>query len=89
MTPEAAIDLLKEVITFAVYLCAPFLIILLTVGLIISVLQSVTSIQEQTLSFVPKLLVFAAASIAMAPWAIRTTTEFATEMITRMGGVTS
>ncbi len=89
MTPEAAIDLLKEVITFAVYLCAPFLLILLTVGLIISVLQSVTSIQEQTLSFVPKLLVFAGAAIAMAPWAIRSVTEFATEMITRMGGVTT
>ncbi len=89
MTPEAAIDLFKEVVTFAVYLCAPFLIILLIVGLVISLLQSITSIQEQTLTFVPKILVFAGASIAMAPWAIRSVTEFATEMITRMGGVTT
>lgn len=89
MTPEAAIDLLKEVIMFAVLLCAPFLFILLTVGLMVSLLQSITSIQEQTLTFVPKLLVFAGASIAMAPWAVRSVTEFATEMITRMGTVTS
>ncbi len=88
MTPEAAIDLFKEVITFAVLLCAPFLLVLLTVGLIVSLLQSITSIQEQTLSFVPKLLVFAGASMALAPWAIRSVTEFATEMITRMGGMT-
>ena len=89
MTPEAAIDTLKEVITFTVYLCAPFLLILLTVGLIVSLLQSITSIQEQTLTFVPKIFVFAGASIAMAPWAIRNVTEFATEMITRMGTIAS
>ena len=89
MTPEAAIDTLKEVITFTVYLCAPFLLILLTVGLIVSVVQSITSIQEQTLTFVPKIFVFAGASIAMAPWAIRNVTEFATEMITRMGTIAS
>ena len=89
MTPEAAIDTLKEVISFTVYLCAPFLLILLTVGLVISLLQSITSIQEQTLTFVPKIIVFAGASIAMAPWAIRSITEFATEMITRMGTIGS
>ena len=89
MTPEAAIDTLKEVISFTVYLCAPFLLILLTVGLVISLLQSITSIQEQTLTFVRKIIVFAGASIAMAPWAIRSITEFATEMITRMGTIGS
>jgi flagellar biosynthetic protein FliQ len=85
MTPEAAIDMLKEVISFTVYLCAPFLMVLLITGLIISLLQSITSIQEQTLTFVPKIFVFAGVSIALATWAIRSVTQLATEMITRMG----
>lgn len=70
---------------FTVMVCAPFLLVLLVTGLIISLLQSITSIQEQTLSFVPKIFVFAGVSIALAPWMIRTLTEFTTEMITRMG----
>ncbi|MCC5021572.1 MAG: flagellar biosynthetic protein FliQ [Candidatus Synoicihabitans palmerolidicus] len=85
MTPEAAIDILKEVVTFTIYICAPFLLLLLTVGLIISLLQSIVSIQEQTLTFVPMIFIFAEVSIALAPWAIRNMTQFATEMITRMG----
>lgn len=85
MTPEAAIDILKEVITFIVFLCAPFLLVLLTVGVTVSLLQSVTSIQEQTLTFVPKVFIFAGVSMLLAPWAIRSVTEFATVMIGRMG----
>lgn len=86
MTPETAIDTLKEVITFIVYLVSPFLIVLLLVGLLISLLQSITSIQEQTLTFVPKIIIFAGVSMALAPWAVRSATEFATEIIGRIGG---
>jgi flagellar biosynthesis protein FliQ len=84
MTAEAAIDILKEVITFIVFICSPFLLVLLVVGLVVSLLQSITSIQEQTLSFVPKILIFAGVSIALAPWALRSLTEFAADMLGRM-----
>ena len=56
MTPEAAIDILKEVIIFSLLVCSPFLIGMLVVGLITSIFQSATSIQEQTLTFGPKLV---------------------------------
>ena len=57
MNPEFAVELLKTVILQAVLLAAPFLGVALIVGLVVSLFQAVTSINEQTLSFVPKALV--------------------------------
>ena len=57
----------------------------LVVGLLASLVQSVTSMQEQTLTFVPKLLALAALSLALTPWLLRSLSEFAISLITRMG----
>jgi hypothetical protein len=56
MNPELAIDFFKSTVVFSLYMVAPFLGVLLVVGLVASLLQSVTSMQEQTLTFAPKLL---------------------------------
>lgn len=85
MTPEAAIDIFKELVMFALLVMTPFLVVILVVGLIMSLLQSVTSIQEQTLTFVPKLAVLALLLIVLAPWLLRNLSEFAIQCITRMG----
>lgn len=85
MNAEAAIDIFKQLVMFALYLMGPFLITILVVGLITSLVQSITSIQEQTLTFVPKLMAMAAMLILLAPWLLRTMTEFTVQMITRMG----
>ncbi|MBL9205568.1 MAG: flagellar type III secretion system protein FliQ [Opitutaceae bacterium] len=85
MSPELAIDIFKGVILFSLYIVAPFLGVMLVIGFITSLFQSVTSIQEQTLTFAPKLLALAGLLIALAPWLLRSITEFATSMITRIG----
>jgi flagellar biosynthesis protein FliQ len=85
MTPELAIDIFKNVLLFALYTIAPFLGVILIVGLTMSLLQSVTSIQEQTLTFAPKLLALAGVLIFLAPWLFRSVTEFATTMLSRIG----
>ncbi len=85
MSPELAIDIFKGVIIFSLYIVAPFLGVMLIIGFITSLFQSVTSIQEQTLTFAPKLLALAGLLIALAPWLLRSITEFATAMITRIG----
>mgnify|MGYP003349289716 CR=1 FL=1 len=59
MNPELAIDFFKSTVVFSLYMVAPFLGVLLVVGLVASLLQSVTSMQEQTLTFAPKLLALA------------------------------
>ncbi len=84
MNPEVAIDLFKSTVIFALWVVAPFLVVLLVVGLITSLFQSVTSLQEQTLSFAPKLLAFAGLSLLLAPWLLRTLTEFTIAIIARM-----
>ena len=89
MNPEMAIDIFKTVVTFALYLVAPFLGVTLIVGLIASLIQSVTSIQEPTLTFAPKLIALAGLLLVLAPWLLRTLSEFTIQMITRISGMGS
>lgn len=87
MNPEVAIDLFKNTVMFALYMVAPFLIVLLVVGLAASLLQSITSMQEPTLTFAPKLLALAGAMVLLAPWLLRSLTEFTISILTRMPGL--
>ncbi len=85
MNPDLAIDLFKSTVVFALYIVAPFLGLTLVVGLLASLLQSVTSMQEQTLTFVPKLIAVAGLSLLLTPWLLRSLSEFTITLITRMG----
>ncbi|MGA3180854.1 MAG: flagellar biosynthesis protein FliQ [Verrucomicrobiota bacterium] len=84
MNPQFAAELLKDLMVQAVALATPILLTAMVVGLAISLFQSVTSIQEQTLSFVPKALAIVALLIVLMPWMLRTMIEFATAMIEKM-----
>ncbi len=84
MNPEMAVDIFKTVVMFALLMVSPFLAVTLIVGLIASVIQSVTSIQEQTLTFAPKLIATAGLLLLLAPWLLRTMTEFTIETISRI-----
>ena len=85
MNPELAVDIFKTTVLFALYIVAPFLVVMLVVGLLASLLQSVTSIQEQTLTFAPKLITLAGTLLLLAPWLLRSLSEFTVSFITRMG----
>lgn len=85
MNPELAIDFFKTTVVFSLYIVAPFLILALVLGLIMSLIQSVTSMQEQTLTFVPKLVGLAALMLVLTPWLLRSLSEFTITIITRMG----
>ena len=85
MNPDLAIDLFKSTVVFALYIVAPFLGVTLVVGLATSLIQSVTSMQEQTLTFIPKLLALSGLSLVLTPWLLRNLTEFTITILTRMG----
>jgi flagellar biosynthetic protein FliQ len=85
MNPELAIDFFKTTVVFSLYTVAPFLILTLVIGLITSLVQSVTSLQEQTLTFVPKLLGLSALILILTPWLLRSLSEFTITVLTRMG----
>jgi flagellar biosynthesis protein FliQ len=84
MNPEFAAEILKNLMFQAVTLAAPILLTGLVVGLMISLFQSVTSIQEQTLTFVPKALGIVGLLVLLMPWMLRSTIEFATAVIQKM-----
>ena len=63
-----AIDLVRETLVLAMLISAPMLIVGLVVGIIISLFQAVTQIQEQTLTFVPKIAAMIAAALLLLPW---------------------
>lgn len=84
MNAEAALDIFKTLVTFALFLMSPFLGVIIVVGLITSLIQSVTSIQEQTLTFVPKIIAFAGLLLLLAPWVLRHLGEFTIQTFGRM-----
>lgn len=84
MNPEFAVELIKSLIFQAVSLSTPILLTALVVGLGISIFQAVTSINEQTLSFVPKALGVLALIVVLLPWIVRTLVEFTRAVIEKM-----
>lgn len=68
MTGEMIVDLIREALWVVVTSAAPMLLVSLIVGLIISIFQTVTSIQEQTLTFVPKLLAIFLVLVLFGSW---------------------
>lgn len=70
MTPESVVTIGQQALTVMLLLAAPMLLTSLVVGLVVSVLQAATQINEMTLSFIPKLLGTIAALIVAGPWMI-------------------
>ncbi|MDP1859927.1 MAG: flagellar biosynthesis protein FliQ [Gemmatimonadaceae bacterium] len=69
-------DLARDAMLVAMLLAAPLLSVALIIGLLVSILQTVTQIQEQTLSFVPKLLGVAAVFMVGLPWMLQLMVEY-------------
>jgi flagellar biosynthetic protein FliQ len=81
MSHQLVIDLSRDAILTALMLAAPLLLIALGVGLVISIIQSVTQIQEQTLAFVPKLVLVGGAFIVGLPWLLQLLIKFTVTLI--------
>jgi flagellar biosynthetic protein FliQ len=84
MNPEFAIEIIKSLMFQAVTLAAPILLSAMVIGLLISLFQAVTSIHEQTLTFVPKALGIVGVIVVLLPWMTRSVIEFSTAIIEKM-----
>jgi len=82
METGQAVDLVRHTLLIALTISAPMLIIGLVVGIVISLLQAVTQIQEQTLSFIPKIVAMVAAAILLMPWTAQRLMDYSREMFT-------
>ena len=78
---DYVIDILNQAIKIILMLSSPMLLGAVIIGIIVSLFQAVTQINEQTLSFIPKILVIFGAIVFFTPWMIETLTNFTTELI--------
>lgn len=82
MNEDIIIDIVRQALWVIIKVSSPILIVSLVIGLIVSVLQTVTSIQEQTLTFVPKLIGILVVIMLFGGWIFSEVRNFATELIT-------
>ena len=84
MSPDYTVEILKGLMTHVLMIAGPLLLTGLCVGLCVSLFQAVTSLQEQTLTFVPKALAVSALLYLIMPWMVRTVVDYTTEIIEKM-----
>tara|TARA_Y100001934_G_C11955695_1_gene587045 strand:- start:224 stop:493 length:270 start_codon:yes stop_codon:yes gene_type:complete len=80
MTMELAVDIMRNLLQTGLMLAVPILGTATVVGLVVSLIQSITSLQEQTLTFVPKLVCVSLAIMISANFILKTMTEFCISM---------
>ena len=88
MNQESAIEMLRSLVTISLLVNTPIIGAALIVGVVISLLQAVTSIQEPTLSFAPKLIAIGAVIIVGAPWMVRQLMDFTIFFINKIPEMT-
>lgn len=81
MTPESITHIVRQMLYTALELSAPFLLLSLAIGLIISIIQACTQMQDMTLSFVPKMLVIALVLIISAPWMLKILIKYTNNLL--------
>ena len=80
MTPETVVNIGQQALQIMLLIAAPMLLAALLTGLLVSIFQAATSINEQTLTFIPKLVVMFIVMILAGPWMIETMTDYVTRL---------
>ncbi len=81
------VEITNQAIKITLMLAAPMLLGALVVGIMVSLFQAVTQINEQTLSFIPKILVIVMALVFLSPWMMETITSFTRDLYTSIPAV--
>ncbi|MBQ9120676.1 MAG: flagellar biosynthesis protein FliQ [Lachnospiraceae bacterium] len=84
MTETQVMEITRQAVVLILKISAPMLLVSLIIGLVISILQTVTSIQEQTLTFVPKLVGILVTILVAGRWIINSVVEFFTYLMQNM-----
>lgn len=80
MGPELVINIVQNALYVLIIVAAPILLVSLLVGLLVSVLQAATQINEMTLTFIPKLLAMFLVLVLAGPWMLNTLIEYTTRL---------
>jgi len=87
MTPESVIDIGQQALQTTLMVAGPMLLAGMVVGLLISIVQAATQVNEMTMTFVPKIVVVFLVMVLSLPWAISQLTNFTRNMFERMAGM--
>ncbi|NOT09590.1 MAG: flagellar type III secretion system protein FliQ [Gemmatimonadales bacterium] len=87
MTPTLAAELLQRALGLTLTVAGPLLLAALATGVLVSLVQALTQIQEQTLTFIPKLIVMAAVFVLGLTWMMRGLVEFTVQMLRALPGL--
>ena len=87
MNAEQVMEIMKEAMLVAFELAGPLLIVSIAVGLLVAIFQAATQIHEQTLTFVPKLIVIALVLLALGSWMSKVMNEFVVELFAIMAAL--
>ena len=82
MTPESVMTLAHQAMYVGLVLAAPLLLVALVIGLVVSLFQAATQINESTLSFIPKLLAIAVTLVIAGPWMLTTMLDYLRQTLT-------
>ena len=87
MSAEQVMEIMKEAMLVAFEIAGPLLVISIAVGLLVAIFQAATQIHEQTLTFVPKLIVIALVLLALGSWMSKVMNEFVVELFAIMAAL--
>ena len=87
MSQTVVLEMAANALGLALFLAGPLLGVALLLGLIVSLVQAVTSIQDQTLSFVPKLFAVAGTFLFLLPWMLERTVRYTSELFRSLPGM--
>jgi len=87
MTPESVIQMGRTAMEVCLTVSAPLLLVALIIGLVVSIFQAATQINEQTLSFIPKLIGIFVALVVAGPWMITVMTDYMRTIFTGIPGM--
>ena len=80
MSPDHAVELARSAVVLTLLLSVPIMAVAAFVGLLISIAQAVTQIQDQTLSFVPKIVLMLVTTLLLLPWSITLIVEYSEDL---------
>ena len=84
MTPESVMSIGRHAIEITLMIAAPMLLVALAIGLIVSIFQAATQINEMTLSFIPKLIGIFIALMVAGPWMLSVLTDYIRQLFTNI-----
>ncbi len=87
MNEETVMAIASEAIKTTIYLAGPLLFAAMAIGIVVSVLQAITQINESTLTFIPKMVAVIVVLVVMAPWMLEVLQNYATHVLVSAGEI--